>query len=168
MLRLRILFVGLATIALAGVAQAASFVSPLAGDEEVPARDTQARGNAVYDLSEDGLSIHYKVVASNIDNITMSHIHLAAKGVNGSIVCFLFGPVAAGGGRSNGILAEGTITAANLIGPLAGHPLSDLIAAMRAGNTYTNVHTNDGVDPPNTGAGDFPGGEIRGQIRPTD
>jgi hypothetical protein len=28
-----------------------------------------------------------------------------------------------------------------------------------------NVHTNDGVDPINTGAGDFPGGEIRGQIR---
>ena len=59
---------------------------------------------------------------------------------------------------------EGTITAANLVGPLAGHPLSDLIAEMRAGNTYTNVHTNDGVAPPNTGPGDFPGGEIRGQI----
>jgi hypothetical protein len=27
------------------------------------------------------------------------------------------------------------------------------------------VHTNDGVPPPNTGPGDFPGGEIRGQIR---
>jgi hypothetical protein len=27
------------------------------------------------------------------------------------------------------------------------------------------VHTNDGVAPPNTGPGDFPGGEIRGQVR---
>jgi hypothetical protein len=27
------------------------------------------------------------------------------------------------------------------------------------------VHTNDGVAPTNTGPGDFPGGEIRGQIR---
>jgi hypothetical protein len=27
------------------------------------------------------------------------------------------------------------------------------------------VHTNDGVAPPDTGPGDFPGGEIRGQIR---
>jgi hypothetical protein len=27
------------------------------------------------------------------------------------------------------------------------------------------VHTNDGVPPINTGPGDFPGGEIRGQIR---
>jgi hypothetical protein len=29
-----------------------------------------------------------------------------------------------------------------------------------------NVHTDDGVDPPNTGAGDMAGGEIRGQIEP--
>src|SRR2546427_49150 len=54
---------------------------------------------------------------------------------------------------------------AHLIGPLAGHPFSDLIAAMSAGGTYVNVHTNDGVDGINTGPGDFPGGEIRGQIR---
>jgi hypothetical protein len=35
---------------------------------------------------------------------------------------------------------------------------------MQSGNTYVNVHTNDGVAPTNTGPGDFPGGEIRGQI----
>jgi len=82
-------------------------------------------------------------------------------------VAFLYGPAAPGGGRSDGVLAEGTITAANLVGPLAGHPLSDLIAAMEAGNAYVNVHTNDGVAPPNTGPGDIPGGEVRGQIRAT-
>jgi hypothetical protein len=32
------------------------------------------------------------------------------------------------------------------------------------GGAYVNVHTNDGVAPTNTGCGDFPGGEIRGQI----
>jgi hypothetical protein len=62
------------------------------------------------------------------------------------------------------LLAKGTFTAADLRGPLAGHPLSDLIAAIVAGNTYVNVHTDDGVAPPNTGPGDFPGGEIRGQL----
>jgi hypothetical protein len=36
---------------------------------------------------------------------------------------------------------------------------------MVAGETYVNVHTNDGVDPTNTGPGDIPGGEIRGQVR---
>jgi hypothetical protein len=38
------------------------------------------------------------------------------------------------------------------------------VEQMRAGNTYVNVHTNDGMGATNTGPGDFPGGEIRGQI----
>ena len=50
------------------------------------------------------------------------------------------------------------------MGPLAGMDFSVLITAMRTAGTYVNVHTNDGVPPPNTGPGDFPGGEIRGQV----
>jgi hypothetical protein len=42
--------------------------------------------------------------------------------------------------------------------------LSALVSALNNGNAYVNVHTNDGVDGINTGPGDFPGGEIRGQI----
>jgi hypothetical protein len=106
---------------------------------------------------------------ATIDNAFMAHIHLGPVGVNASIVVWLFpgtapvpGPL--GAGRFNGKIAEGTVTAANLAGPLAGHPLSDLIAAIQAGNAYVNVHTNDGVAPTNTGPGDFPGGEIRGQL----
>ena len=41
--------------------------------------------------------------------------------------------------------------------------LDDVVTALESGDTYVNVHTNDGVEPPNTGPGDFPGGEIRGQ-----
>jgi hypothetical protein len=48
---------------------------------------------------------------------------------------------------------------------LAGSPLSDLIEEIRGGNAYANVHTNDGVDPPNSGPGDYRLGEIRGQIQ---
>lgn len=142
-----------------------NFVAPLAGNQEVPARDTLARGLAKFQLSADGLVLSYRLIASNIDNVVASHIHVGAAGDNGDVVLFLFGNVAAGGGRHDGVLATGTATAANLVGPLAGHPLSDLIAAMNAGNAYVNVHTNDGVAPTNTGPGDFPGGEIRGQIR---
>lgn len=149
-------------------ANAASFVSPLSGDEEVPARDTKARGQAVYDVNADGTEIQFRLIASNIDNVIQAHIHLGPRGANGPVVAFLYGLVAPGGGSQNGQLSEGTITAANLIGPLSGQPLSALLNAMRAGNTYTNVHTNDGVNPTNTGPGDFPGGEIRGQIRATD
>jgi hypothetical protein len=159
----------LALLTLAGTSFAASFVAaPLSGQNEVPANTSKAHGTAIFDLSDDGSRIDYRVIVANIDNVTMSHIHLAPKGENGMIVAFLFGPAAAGGGRSNGILATGTLTAASLIGPLAGQPLSALIDAMRAGNAYVNVHTNDGVDPPNTGPGDIPGGEIRAQIRASE
>lgn len=41
--------------------------------------------------------------------------------------------------------------------------LDDVVTALESGNTYVNAHTNDGVAPPDTGPGDFPGGEIRGQ-----
>ncbi|MGQ0604006.1 MAG: CHRD domain-containing protein [Anaerolineales bacterium] len=142
-----------------------NFVAHLSGEEEVPPVATLAQGQAIFHLSKDGTELHFKLIVANIENVVAAHIHLAPAGVNGPVVAFLYGPAPAGGGRTDGVLAEGTITAATLIGPLAGRPLSDLIAAMEAGNTYANVHTNDGVAPPNTGPGDSPGGEVRGQIR---
>jgi hypothetical protein len=136
----------------------------LTGAHENPANDSQAQGQAILKVADDGLSVSYKLIASNINNVIASHIHVGSPAVNGPVVVFLFGPVASGGGRQDGVLAEGTFTAADLTGPLSGLPLSALLAAIRAGNTYVNVHTNDGILPTNTGPGDFPGGEIRGQI----
>lgn len=128
----------LATGALAASAVASppadqNFIAILSGDNEVPARDTRARGVAVFRLSDDGLSLSYKLIVANIDNVVASHIHVAPAGVNGSVVAFLAGPFAAAGGRTNGVLAEGTITAASLVGPLAGQPFSSLVAAMNVG-----------------------------------
>lgn len=138
---------------------------PLSGDEEVPTRATRARGNATFHLSEDGQSLSYQLIVANIENVVQSHIHLGAAGANGPVVVFLYGPVPPGGGRVNGPIAEGTITPANFISLMAGKTMADLLAEMQAGNAYVNVHTNDGVNPTNTGPGDFPGGEVRGQIR---
>ena len=39
------------------------------------------------------------------------------------------------------------------------------VEEIRAADTYANVHTNDGLDPPNSGPGDYRLGEIRGQIQ---
>jgi len=141
----------------------------LTGDNEVPPRATQAQGEAIFRISDDGNSVDYKLIASNIDNAFMAHIHIGAVGTNGPIVVWLYPSTAPvpgpfGSGRHDGVLAQGTFTAANLVGPLAGHPFSDLLAAMRSANAYVNVHTNDGVDGTNTGPGDFPGGEVRGWL----
>jgi hypothetical protein len=136
----------------------------LTGAEEVPPRETDARGRAILRLNRDGTELSYRLIVVKIDNVVAAHIHVGAAGTNGPVVAFLFGPAAPAGGRTNGSLAAGTITEADLIGPLAGQPFSALIDAMTSGGAYVNVHTNDGVDPTNTGPGDFPGGEVRGQI----
>jgi CHRD domain len=158
-----------AVAAVAFAAFSGNFGTHLKGQFEVPIRDTNAQGQAIFRLSDDGSSVDYQLIASNIDNAFMSHIHLGPAGTNGPIVVWLYpgtapvpGPL--GSGRHDGVLAEGTFTAANLVGPLAGHPLSDLIDAIQTGNAYVNIHTNDGVGAINTGPGDFPGGEVRGQL----
>lgn len=52
---------------------------------------------------------------------------------------------------------QGTLTAANVIGPagqgVATGEFAELVAAMRGGVAYINVHSST-----------FPGGEVRGQL----
>lgn len=141
-----------------------NFVATLSGDQEVPARDTHAVGVATFKLREAGAALEFKVNVANIDNPFAAHIHCGAVGVNGPVGVTLFmGPPA--GGRVDGTLAEGTITAPDPGNGCGWTSLAAVLAAMDSGDTYVNVHTNDGVPPINTGPGDFPGGEIRGQIR---
>jgi hypothetical protein len=127
------------------------FTAHLSGGEEVPSVETLAQGQAIFQSNKDGTELSFKLIAANIENTTASHIHLAPAGVNGPIVVALYPNFSTD--KTPGIIAEGTITAANLIGPLAGHPLSDLLDAMEDGNTYVNIHTTQ-----------HPGGEIRGQV----
>jgi hypothetical protein len=141
-------------------------------EEVMPAgvvNNSPAIGHASFRLHWTGQSLEYKLVVAKISNVFQAHIHLAAPGVNGPIVVWLYpstapvpGPL--GQGPIQGRIAQGSITAANLVNALAGQPLSALLEQLRNGNAYVNVHTNDGVAPTNTGPGDFPGGEIRGQI----
>ncbi|MEX2571312.1 MAG: CHRD domain-containing protein [Gemmatimonadota bacterium] len=136
---------------------AKNYVAPLSGGEEVPANDSRARGLAKFQLSADGESLSYKLIVANIENVRMAHIHLAPAGQNGGIVVWLYPdgpPPQLIPGRTNGILAEGTIAADDLTGSLAGQPLSALLDAMATGGAYVNVHTDQ-----------FPPGEIRGQIK---
>jgi hypothetical protein len=128
----------------------------------VPPRETPAQGQATFQVNDDG-TISFMLIVANIDNVFAAHIHCGAAGVNGPVGVTLFAGAPAGG-TVNGVLAEGTLAALDPGNGCGWTSLSEVLAAMEAGTAYVNVHTNDGVAPPNTGPGDFPGGEIRGQI----
>jgi hypothetical protein len=156
----RILVISLILVLLTtGAALAASsrnFRTHLSGQYEVPVRDTQAQGQAIFQLNKEGTALEYKLNVANIENVLQAHIHVGPADANGPVVAWLYPsapPAQLIPGRVNGRLAEGTITAGNLVGPLAGQSLDALVAAIEAGNAYVNVHTSQ-----------FPPGEIRGQL----
>jgi hypothetical protein len=140
---------------------ATNFSATMSGAEEVPAVPTAATGTATFTVSGD--QIVYTINVTGIQNAVLSHIHIAPAGENGPVRLNLCGtgaplPACTSG---TGVLASGTN------GTTVGAPpitFDSLVSAMRTGGAYINVHTDDGVAPPNTGPGDMVSGEIRGQI----
>ena len=132
----------------------------LSGANEVPARTTTATGSAQFRVRDDN-TITYTVDVTNLQNISAGHIHGPATATtNAGVIIGLF-TTPPTQSPFTGRLAEGTITAAST---LNGVDFEGLLALFEAGTAYVNLHSNDGVDPANTGPGDFPGGEIRGHI----
>ena len=142
--------------------QATRFEARATGAEEVP--PVTSPGSALLNLRVVGNSrIKFDLSVEGLSNVTAAHLHLGVRGVDGPVIVTLF-EAAPAGGPVSGRLARGEITAADLEGPLAGMTLTDLIVEIESGRVYLNVHTDDGVAPPDTGPGDFPGGEVRGQV----
>ncbi len=129
-----------------------TFTATMTGSEEVPPKNTQATGSAKFVSSSDGNSMTYRIRVAHINGVTMAHIHSGSIGKNGPIVVTLF-KSATPTGPMNGPLSQGTITSANLEGPLKGKTISDLVKLINDGKAYANVHTQQN-----------PKGEIRGQI----
>ena len=150
--------VGLVAASATVVALQQNFRTHLSAREEVPVPlvITDAQGQATFKLSADGSELSYKLNVANIENVTQAHIHLGPVGGTGGVVVWLYPsapPAVLIPGRTDGNLADGTITSANLVGALAGQELSVLVDHIVAGNAYVNVHTSQ--NPP---------GEIRGQL----
>lgn len=129
---------------------------------------TPATGELTLTISPDRRSIRYVVSVKDILNPAAADLHLGPEGANGPLVVKLFpiGGATAKKGPFSGVLAQGTIDAGDLIGPMAGGKLDELLEQIESANAYCNVHTNDGADPPNSGPGDYRLGEIRGQVLP--
>ncbi|HWO40802.1 MAG TPA: CHRD domain-containing protein [Candidatus Eisenbacteria bacterium] len=150
------------------VAQAETIQATLTGYEEVPSVSTGASGEFRGFISRNDDSITYELSYSGLEGtVTQAHIHFGQRSVNGSIVVWLCqtatnpSPVVSTPLCPTSGTVTGTITAADVIATstasqriLAGE-LAEVIAAIRAGAGYVNVHST----PLTTG------GEIRGQIR---
>jgi len=160
-----LLLIGVPLSAHAAPAASKVFKARLTGDQAVPAKVTKASGQAHFAVSQDEAQVEFRVSVANIENVVAAHIYIGAPGETGTIVATLYGPVAPGGGRASGVLSTGTLTASNLVGSLAGRPMSELLAAMKAGNAFVNIITDDGQGAPDQRPGDFSTGEIRGQIQ---
>jgi CHRD domain len=140
------------------------FSARLTGDKEVPPVDTDATGRIRLTANSQQDALDYQLSVSNLNGVaTGAHIHRGSAGTNGPIVANLnirgtfagaSASASAGGGSAmTSTSIGGTITSADLKGPLAGKQVSDLIKLMEDGKAYVNVHTRQHTN-----------GEIRGQL----
>src|SRR5882724_2803999 len=125
--------------------------SPATAGGPTPA-DSRAQGEAIFRVNvgaNGSTTVDFRVIASNIDNVIMSHIHCGLAGANGPIRMWLYpviGPSGApgpsGAGPHNGVLASGTFSPTGVVCPASAVGSNmPLLDAMRAGFTYVNVHT---------------------------
>jgi CHRD domain len=178
MKRLRILILVMAALALTAAGPSGHdderrLRADLTGLEEVPVVNTVATGKFRARISPDEQSIEYRLSYSGLQGtVSQAHIHIAQLSVNGSIVIWLCqtatnpSPVPTTAHTCNPGSDDftGTITADDVIAggtasqQLNAKDLASVIALIRAGAAYANVHTL----PSSTG------GEIRGQIEVID
>jgi hypothetical protein len=155
----------LLTLGGAAAAAAQSYTVELRSFQEVPAIVSAAQGTFTAQLDEGAQTLQYELEYAALEGtVTQAHLHLAQPGVNGAIFVFLCsnlgnGPAGTSACPQGGTVA-GTITKDKLLAAaaqgLSGNADSlfeDVVAALRGGVVYVNVHSSL-----------FPAGEIRGQL----
>ena len=155
----------LSLLAVVGNARAETVITRLAGYQEVPAISSAAAGHFRASIDDKAGTIAYQLSYQGLSgDVRQAHIHLGQHSVNGAVSVFLcqteanadptgLAPQCPQSGTVNGVLQSanmGTGTAAQGIAP---GEFAELVAAIRAGVAYVNVHSAT-----------FPGGEIRGQL----
>jgi hypothetical protein len=160
--------VAVATFAVANDGGERQFRAGMIGYQEVPAISTLATGSFDAVLVDDS-TLRYTLTYSGVEGgtVTQAHIHFGQRSVNGGISVWLCGSATNPGPAGTQTCpatagsVEGTITAANVVGPtnqgIAPGQFDELVRALRAGVAYANVHSTT-----------FGGGEFRGQINDRD
>ena len=112
----------------------------------VPKVKTGAKGEATFVLDKDGGTIHYKLQVGKLENATMAHIHAVGDdGSPGAILAWLYPTTGESPslrkGKMTGTLAEGTLTAEKLTGPMKGKTPKDVFEMLEYGKAGVAVHT---------------------------
>jgi len=132
----------------------------LVGTQETPSVFTAGSGVFLARVLDLDTRIDFELTYENLTAPPLvAHVHFGQRGVAGGVSFFFCG----GGGKppcpaSPSGTITGTVVAADVVGPvaqgIAPGDLAAIIAMIRAGFGYANMHTPL-----------HPGGEIRGQIR---
>ncbi len=136
----------------------------LTGYQEDPqAISTTGKGTFQAQIDERRQQISYRLRYADLEGaVQQAHIHFGGRAQSGGISAFLCsnlgnGPAGTQACPPAPATVTGTIRPLDVIGPTAGGispgEFGELVAAIRAGVTYANVHTNL-----------FPSGEIRAQL----
>lgn len=134
------------------------FGASLTGSQEVPPVATSAGAVAQFVLNTDGTLSYALRATGPIQSATQAHIHLGVHGQNGPVAAFLFNPPTGQNFQPGDLIASGTLNdAAAVARPGFTPTVSNLVARLRQGRAYVNLHTTA-----------HPGGEIRGQLIVTD
>lgn len=140
----------------------------LKGFQEVPAVSTAASGRFKATVDSASGTISYELSYSGLEApVRMAHIHIGQRGVSGGIMVWLCqtagfpDPINQAPACPQSGTVSGLIQAGNVQGPasqgIAAAEFGEMLAAIRAGAAYVNVHSDK-----------FPGGEIRGQLHDDD
>jgi hypothetical protein len=137
--------------------------------ETLVALSTSGSGSIRLRVNPDAGTIAYRLRYANLEGtVTQSHIHFGSPAQTGGVSVFLCsnltpppGVVTPACPTTNPGEVSGTLDAADVIGPtgqgIDPGQFSELVAAIRAGFTYANVHSTK-----------YPGGEIRNQLSAHD
>jgi len=132
----------------------------LVGYSEVPSQSVPGVGFFRAVIDEDAGTITYKLSYEGVA-ITQSHLHFGSHHTNGGISVFLCTNLGnnaaaqlcpAAPAEISGVIQAGHILAVTTQGMEAGN-FAELLAAIRSGNVYVNIHSPT-----------VPTGEIRGQL----
>jgi streptogramin lyase len=116
--------------------------------------DTDLIGQMSLSVPQDEAEINYEMNITGSADISSALVHLGENGKNGEAIANLLNNIKENTVKEhNGVFINGKILDSDLIGPMKGKTLKDLINAMSDGQTYVSVTTPT-----------HPKGEISGQI----